>query len=382
VPEQHFTQPPPRFTEASLVKELERLGIGRPSTYAQIISTLLERDYVTVNQKRFQPTPLGETVARVLVRVFPDLFDVGFTSEMEAELDRIEEGELDWRGVLQQFYGPFQRQLQDGKSKSETIVREVVTGDETRTCSDCGKPMIVRWNRFGRFLGCSGYPECRHTEQLDREAAAAPKPIGEKCPQCGGEMVEREGRFGAFIACSNYPKCKFTRPKTIPGLKCPTCGQGSIGEKRTRRGKPFWGCTRYPECDWSVWDEPVARVCDVCEAPFLVKKSTKKQGDFLKCIKCSSIVAIDGATETVASAGAPGSPGVPSVPSSRAPQPPPTPVVASAPLPRGRPAGKPKRARRPSATATRKPKTAGTAAPGKGSKPQGRKPTRKRPKGK
>jgi len=364
VPGQHFTQPPPRYTEASLVKELERLGIGRPSTYAQIISTLLEREYVLVEQKRFQPTPLGETVARVLVRVFPDLFDVGFTSEMEAELDRIEEGELDWRGVLREFYGPFERQLQDGKNRSETIVREVVTGDEKRICPNCGKPLIVRWNRFGRFLGCSGYPECRHTEQLDREAAA-PRPIGEKCPQCGGEMVEREGRFGPFIACSNYPKCRFTRPKTIPGLKCPQCGEGSVGEKRTRRGKPFWGCTRYPECDWSVWDQPVARACDVCEATFLVRKSTRKQGDFLKCIKCGSVVAIDAAAEPAPTAPTAATPPAPAMRAEPADSPA---AKAAAPI-RGSAAPAAPRAK------------AGTAARRKGSKPQGSKPTRKRPKG-
>jgi len=296
VPAQHFTQPPPRYTEASLVKELERLGIGRPSTYAQIISTLQDREYVQVTQKRFQPTPLGETVAGVLVRVFPDLFSVGFTSEMEGELDRIEDGELGWRNVLQDFYGPFRRQLDEGSKQSDAIVREVVDVDGGKACPDCSRPLIVRWNRYGRFLGCSGYPECRHTEPLDGEGAPPPRPIGEKCPVCGGEMVEREGRFGAFIACSNYPKCKHTRPRTIAGIKCPQCGRGDVADKRTRRGKPFWGCTRYPECDWSVWDEPVARACDVCDAPFLVKKSTKKQGDFLKCIKCNAVIADEAAS--------------------------------------------------------------------------------------
>jgi DNA topoisomerase-1 len=286
-PAQHFTQPPPRFTEASLVKELERLGIGRPSTYAQIISTITDREYVEIQQKRFHPTPLGETVATVLVRVFPDLFSVGFTSGMEGELDRIEEGELGWRDVLQDFYKPFKRQLDEGQDRSDRIVREVVAADAP-DCKVCGKPMVVRWNRFGRFLGCSGYPECRHTEQLDQKERAEPKPTGENCPRCGSPMVEREGRFGAFIACSNYPTCKHTQPKTIPGLKCPQCGEGDIGEKRTRRGKPFWGCTRYPDCDWSTWDEPVAHACPECKAPFLVKKSTKAKGEFLRCLTCKS----------------------------------------------------------------------------------------------
>jgi DNA topoisomerase-1 len=299
IAEQHFTQPPPRFTEASLVKELERLGIGRPSTYAQIISTLADREYTSLEQKRFHPTSLGEVVANVLVRVFPDLFNVDFTSGMEAELDRIEEGEVDWRKALTDFYSPFQRQLADGATKTDAIVREVVAG-ETRPCPECGRELIVRWNKYGRFLGCSGYPECRHTEQLDGKEKAAPKPTGETCPNCGSATVEREGRFGAFIACSNYPQCKYTRPRTIPGLKCPQCGTGEIGEKRTRRGKPFWGCTRYPECDWSIWDEPVPQACETCDAPFLVKKKTKAKGEFLRCTKCSSVYAVPGAVATSA----------------------------------------------------------------------------------
>ncbi len=284
-PEQHFTQPPPRFSEASLVKELEKQGIGRPSTYAQIISTLLDRHYAELEQKRFHPTPLGETVAGVLVRLFPDLFNVSFTSEMENELDRIEEGALDWRSVLSDFYGPFQERLSASEERTEDVLREVVqTGDQT--CPECGKPMQVKWGRRGRFLACTGYPDCRHTQPLEGEEREEPKPIGEKCPKCGAELVVRQGRYGPFIACSNYPKCKHTQPWTIPGLTCPKCGEGGVAEKRTRRGKPFWGCTRYPECDWSTWDEPVAEPCPDCGVPFLVRKSTKARGEFLKCLTC------------------------------------------------------------------------------------------------
>ncbi|MBR9989074.1 MAG: type I DNA topoisomerase, partial [Gemmatimonadetes bacterium] len=284
-PAQHFTQPPPRFTEASLVKELERLGIGRPSTYAQIISTLTDREYVQLEQKRFTPTPLGETVAMVLVKIFPDVFSVGFTSGMEAELDRVEEGTLQWQKVLEDFYVPFLRRLTEGKDKGEEIIRESVAADAD-PCAECGRPMAVRWNRYGRFLGCTGYPECRHTQSLDNEQRKEPVPTGEKCEKCGAEMVEREGRFGPFIACSNYPKCKHTKPRTIPGLTCPQCNIGEVGEKRTRRGKSFWGCTRYPECDWSTWDEPVPRPCPNCESQYLVRKSTKARGDFMRCQKC------------------------------------------------------------------------------------------------
>ena len=284
LPAQHFTQPPPRFTEASLVKELERLGIGRPSTYASIISTLVDRDYTKLDQKRFQPTPLGETVAKVLVKIFPDIFDVRFTSEMEAELDRVEEGELKWQRVLNDFYKPFQRQLKAGEKSGDTLVKEVVSAD-AGDCPSCGKPLVVRWNRFGRFLGCSGYPECRQTKTLDDERKE-PTPIGEDCPNCGSGLVEREGRYGPFVACSNYPECKYTRPKTMPGLKCPKCGIGDIGEKRTRRGKAFWGCTRYPECDWSSWDRPTAGPCPECKNPILVQKSNKTRGEYIKCPSC------------------------------------------------------------------------------------------------
>jgi DNA topoisomerase-1 len=287
LPAQHFTQPPPRFTEASLVKELERLGIGRPSTYAAIISTLVDRTYVELEQKKFAPTVLGETVAKVLIKIFPDIFNVSFTSGMETELDKIEEGDLDWRTVLQDFYGPFAKQLKKGAKSGDELVLETVT-TETKDCPTCGKPMLVRWNRFGRFLGCSGYPDCKTTETLDKRERAEPKPLGLPCPLDGGELVEREGRFGAFIACSNYPTCKYTQPKTIPGLKCPKCGEGDISERRTRKGKSFWGCTRYPECDWSTWDRPTAGPCPNCQSPLLVEKKTKARGEFIKCPQCNN----------------------------------------------------------------------------------------------
>jgi DNA topoisomerase I len=291
-PAQHFTQPPPRFTEASLVKELERLGIGRPSTYAQIISTIRDRKYVDMDKKRFVPTPLGDTVAKVLVRVFPDLFDVGFTSGMEEELDRIEEGELDWRVVLGEFYGPFQQQLEQGEARSGEVLRSLMEITDEK-CPECASALSVRWNRFGRFVGCTAYPECRFTRSLDQEDRPEPEAIGEPCPECAGDLMKKTGRFGPFIGCANHPKCTFTRPITIPGLVCPACGEGEVGEKRTRRGKPFWGCTRYPDCDWSVWDRPVPTPCPTCEAPFLIAKSSKARGEFYKCLECKSEMAVD-----------------------------------------------------------------------------------------
>jgi len=284
-PAQHFTQPPPRYSEASLVRKLEAEGIGRPSTYAQIISTIRDREYVELRDRRFHPTPLGETVAKLLVRLFPELFDVDFTSGMETRLDKIEEGELEWREVLDEFYQPFKERLDEGAEKSVEVLREVVDAEE-EDCPECGKKLVLKWSRHGRFFGCEGYPECRYTKPLDKRERKEPKPTGRKCPECQHELVEREGRHGGFIACSNYPKCRYTEPLTIPGLKCPRCEKGDVAEKRTRRGRTFWGCTRYPECDWSTWDKPVARECPDCENPFLVEKRTREKGEFLRCPNC------------------------------------------------------------------------------------------------
>jgi len=325
---QHFTEPPPRFSEANLVKELEKLGIGRPSTYAQILSTLIERTYVGLERRRFVPTPLGETVVQVLIRVFPDTFDVGFTSNMEAYLDRIEEGELDWRQVLGEFYTPFARRLEDGEARGEEIVREIVQAEDA-VCDHCGEPMVVRWNRYGRFLGCSTYPECKNTRAIDQPPDVD---LGdEKCPQCGGELSVKSGRYGPFVACSNYPECRFTRAvgkeqATVPsdakcpkcgspmavktgrygeflactayprckhtqaislGLKCPVCQEGEIVKRRTRRGRTFYGCTRYPECEWSTWDTPTAATCPQCGSSVALQKSSKRKGDYLRCAACA-----------------------------------------------------------------------------------------------
>jgi len=284
-PAQHFTQPPARYSEANLVKELEKQGIGRPSTYAQIISTIKDREYVEMKEKRFHPTPLGETVAKVLIRLFPELFDIGFTSGMESELDRIEEGELEWRKVLQDFYVPFKHRLSEGAARSDAVLREVVD-TETEPCPECGKQLLLKWSRHGRFFGCEGYPECRHTKPLDQKERKEPKPLGRPCPQCAGELVEREGRLGVFIACSNYPKCKYTEPVTVAGLKCPKCGEGGVAEKRSRRNRTFWSCTRYPACDWSSWDRPVPGPCPDCGSAFLVAKNTKAKGEFIQCPQC------------------------------------------------------------------------------------------------
>ncbi|NIR46536.1 MAG: type I DNA topoisomerase [Gemmatimonadetes bacterium] len=325
---QHFTKPPARFSEASLVKELEKLGIGRPSTYASILSTLVERTYVELDNRRFLPTPLGETVVQVLIRVFPDTFDIGFTSNMEAGLDRIEEGELEWHQVLEDFYSRFSERLEKGEAKLDDIIEDIFQLEDT-VCDVCGRPMKVKWNRYGRFLGCSGYPECRNSKPIDRPPEVDLE--GQECPQCGGELVVKSGRYGPFVACSNYPDCRFTRaldgdqnqavadarcpecdspmavktgrygeflactaypeckhtqPITL-GLHCPTCGEGEIVKRRTRRGRTFYGCSRYPECDWSTWDTPTGATCPVCGSEIALKKSSKKKGDFLRCVSCS-----------------------------------------------------------------------------------------------
>jgi DNA topoisomerase-1 len=324
---QHFTEPPPRFSEASLVKELEKLGIGRPSTYASILSTLVDRTYVEIEKRRFMTTPLGETVVQVLIRVFPDTFDVDFTSNMEASLDRIEVGELEWHQVLDDFYSRFAKRLEEGEARSEEIIKKIVQAEDVE-CDLCGEPMVVRWNRYGRFLGCSAYPECRNTKSIDKPPDVD---LGdEKCPQCGGELVVKSGRFGPFVACSNYPDCRFTRPvnkdaAAVPadvkcpecgspmavktgrygeflactaypdckhtqpitlGLKCPVCGEGDVVKRRTRRGRFFYGCTRYPDCDWSTWDTPTESSCPECSSSVALQKSTKRKGDYLKCARC------------------------------------------------------------------------------------------------
>lgn len=283
-PAQHFTQPPPRYSEASLVKTLESKGIGRPSTYAQIISTLKDRKYVELREKRFHPTPLGETVVKFLVRLFPDLFEVDFTSEMESRLDRIEQGELHWVTVLRDFYEPFKEKLDEAEETGQEVMGEIAKAEEK--CPECGSELVVKWSRHGGFLGCSAYPECTFTKPLDKKERKEPRPIGKPCPKCESELVEREGRLGAFIACSNYPKCKYTEPITVPGLKCPECGEGDVAEKRSRRGKVFWSCTRYPDCTWSSWDRPVPGPCPDCMHPFLVAKSTKAKGEFIRCPGC------------------------------------------------------------------------------------------------
>jgi DNA topoisomerase-1 len=291
VPNQHFTQPPPRFSEASLVSELEKLGIGRPSTYASILGTLRERRYVADQERRFVPTELGMTVNGLLVESFPDLLNVQFTAQLEDKLDQIEEGKCDWVATLHEFYGPFMAELQQATRKMRDIRKEVEETDEV--CEKCQRRMVIRWGRFGRFMACPGYPECKNTRELATEtspdappAAPAPK-VDVACDQCGQPMALKRSRYGEFLACTGYPQCKATKPIVTTIMACPVEGcDGTIAQRRTRRGKTFYGCTNYPRCTFSLWQRPVPQPCPQCAAPYVLEKPTKKQGLIRQCPAC------------------------------------------------------------------------------------------------
>jgi DNA topoisomerase-1 len=333
-PKQHFTEPPPRFTEASLVKTLEEKGIGRPSTYATILTTIQDREYVTKDQGKFRPTELGTVVTEMLVKHFEEIFDIQYTARMEEELDEVEEGKMTWVQALDEFYKKFEKDLKKASKNMENLKKQEIPTDEK--CEKCGSPMVIKWGQFGRFMACSGYPECKNTKEITTDEApkeggeasaenAEPEPcencgkpmalkrgrfgqflactgypeckttrkiaagtktpkkpdviLDEVCPQCGqAKMVLKEGRFGEFISCSNYPKCKYIKPKTV-GVPCPKpgCG-GELIERRSKRGKLFYGCIRYPDCDFVLWNKPVPEQCPQCGAPFLLEKSTKREG--------------------------------------------------------------------------------------------------------
>ena len=290
-PEQHFTQPPPRYTEATLVKAMEELGIGRPSTYATIISTITGRDYVSRDGGRLVPTELGMVVSRLLVRMFPDIFEVGFTRRMEEELDRVETGEDEWHQVMRDFYEPFKVDLDKAAAdkKSLRASLEEKTDIECPTCLAEGRGTVHLVRKFGRngpFYACPNYPECKYTRPVDE--SEIPEDLNEACPQCAtGRLFARTGRYGRFVACSNYPTCKFTRPLGL-GVPCPIDGGlGELVERRSKRGKVFYSCNRYPECEYATWDRPVAgRPCPSCKFPFLSEKQSKKRGVYFKCQKC------------------------------------------------------------------------------------------------
>lgn len=283
IPKQHFTKPPARFSESSLVKELDALGIGRPSTYALIISTLLMRKYIEKNARQLLPTELGFTVNDILVQNFPGIFNTEFTAQMEDELDRIELGDKDFLTVMQDFYQPLQQALEKTKSKKDKI-RDSLIKDTEETCPECGKALIERWGRNGKFIGCSGYPECRFTRPLEGEQGHTDK----ICDKCEKPMVVKSGRYGRFLACSGYPSCTNVKPFTI-GIACPrdNC-DGEIVERRSKRGKVFYGCSKYPDCDFATWYLPVSLKCDNCGASYQEKRYSKQMGNYLYCPNCKS----------------------------------------------------------------------------------------------
>src|SRR5580704_16501057 len=332
LPEQHFTEPPPRFNEATLVKELEADGVGRPSTYASILSTIQEREYVTKEGGKFTPTELGMVVTDLLLESFENLFDVKYTARMEQELDEIEEGKIDWRESMAEFYGKFDKDLKHAEEHMTDIKRMEKPTD--LLCEKCGKPLVIKWGKHGSFIACTGYPDCTYTRELTVDLADVDKtdlteqgeeeycencgramvlkkgrfgqfyacsgypdckttkpiggtqkkadvPLDEICPQCGNKMVLKSGRFGEFTACSNYPTCKYVKHKTI-GVKCPDCTEGEVVERRSKRGKTFYGCNRYPDCAFVAWARPVPEACPDCGNSYLVEKYLKA-GAFLQC---------------------------------------------------------------------------------------------------
>jgi DNA topoisomerase-1 len=292
-PNQHFTEPPPRYSEASLVKKLEELGIGRPSTYASIISTLRDRWYATAKDRRFSPTPQGEMVWKVMRRSFPEVFEVGFTARMENELDKVEEGDLGWREVLEGFWGPFASQL--AAVDIEAIIHEVhdLSKLADERCPECGSKLLVKSGRFGPYLACERYPDpCSYSRSLKNKVPDRPTDL--LCPKCGAPLVIKTGRYGEFLACTEYPECKHTQPVPL-GIKCPKCSVGDIAERRTRRGRNFWGCLRYPDCDYSTWNQPVAVACPACGFVGLEQKQTKAAGVTRKCMKCGHEERVDDA---------------------------------------------------------------------------------------
>jgi len=282
--EQHFTEPPPRFTEASLVKALEAFGIGRPSTYASIISTLQSREYVTLDKRRFQPTDVGRVVNKFLSEHFFKYVDYDFTARLEDDLDAVSRGEREWKPLLKEFWDEFKSQV-DSKEDAARPGLEMLEED----CPKCGKKLSKRLGRNGYFIGCIGYPECNYTRNVDDEAGASNEPQiveGRVCPKCTSPLVVKRGRYGKFIGCSNYPNCNHMEPLEKPadtGVQCPECKQASMLKRKSRYGKIFFSCARYPDCKYAVWNLPLNEPCPKCAWPILSLKTTKRRGNEKVC---------------------------------------------------------------------------------------------------
>ncbi len=289
IPLQHFTKPPGRYTEASLVKELESLGIGRPSTYAMIVSTVIDRKYVEQKERKLYANDLGMQVNTLLVGNFPDIFNVQFTAKMEEELDTIASRKQKYIDVMKDFYGPFHRAVEKASGLASAIKKSLQETTE-EPCELCGKPLVIKWGRNGRFMACSGYPTCKMTKPLPEDAEKHQHVIGGKCDLCDGDMIVKGGKFGAFLGCTNYPTCKNTKPISM-GIKCPKCKEGDLIERKTKKGKrTFYGCSKYPNCDFASWDKPVAQPCPFCQNEFIVTKYSQAKGEYLICPACKQEV--------------------------------------------------------------------------------------------
>jgi DNA topoisomerase I len=288
IPSQHFTTPPSRFTEASLIKELEAKGIGRPSTYAAIITTIRTRKYVAMEKKAFVPTDLGIQVNRFLVERFDTIFNVKFTAEMETNLDEVEYGKVIWHKLVRQYYDQLVKLigLVDVKQEKKGMQEET-----DLVCEVCKQGMmVIKWGKKKQYLSCNRYPECKNIKSFSRGSNGeivieVPEELEEKCPQCESPLLLRKGRFGEFIACSNYPKCKYSRSIGL-GITCPECGKGDVVKRSSKKGKPFYSCSTYPECKWISNDKPVPIACSECGNPFLYEKYSKANGDYKLCPKC------------------------------------------------------------------------------------------------
>ncbi len=305
-PEQHFTEPPPRYSEASLVKALEEYGIGRPSTYASIISTLQNREYVEMDRKRFIPTDVGRVVNKFLTEHFTRYVDYNFTANLEDELDEVSRGERDWIPLMREFWTPF---IELVKDKETSVSRKDVTQEEMdEACPKCGKPLAIRLGRRGRFIGCTAYPDCDYTRNLNGDAESSePETVeGRSCPECDSPLIIRQGRYGKFIGCSSYPKCKYIEPLEKPedtGVPCPQCNKGTLFKRKSRSGKIFYSCSKYPDCTYAIWNEPVEEPCPKCGWPILTIKTTKRRGTEKVCPQKECSFAEPYETEEMASTG-------------------------------------------------------------------------------
>jgi DNA topoisomerase-1 len=279
---QKFTAPPPRYSEAALVKVMEENGIGRPSTYAPTISTIIDRKYVDKNEeKKLFPLEIGFLVNDLLVEHFPQIVDSQFTAGMEKDLDEIAEGNKKWVPVIKEFYGPFHKNL---KNKSKEVKKEDLLEKIGRQCPECGGELIMKFGRFGKFIACMKYPECKYTEKTAEEKKEEEENSGEVCEKCGAPMVVKRGRFGAFLGCSKYPECKTIKSiakKT--GVKCPKCKEGDILERKSKKGRIFYGCSKYPACDFSLWNKPTGEPCPKCQNPLVYQIKGKEKCSNKEC---------------------------------------------------------------------------------------------------